>query len=363
MFSNMNTKYIIVGILCVLLVILGSWVMFKDKNIYEYDVKVSSAGGYSALLDFNHNYFTDQQGKILLPFTSFGGAVADGWAGGQQATAMGIKAPLPYGVKVRWFSITENQFWEGDAVLNQEKLEQLKHYRIHDVLYHNNNNFLDLSDFVINYAPGGLVTIWMTGNSEEYLITQFKAHKIEVLDWDSFIQPVLGEKISRKDYLAFQMDLKNGGASLDAKIRQEVLTKTVPGAEQWLRLMKQYSWFLKTNSSYELKGYFANYLNGEQYSTQQNQDQIKKLRAIPIAITVLLKSYKTKENIRLDFDFNKEEIMDGFEKLSQNQQGSEPIQLYLDINDTISEVSVYLIKGSEKIEIKNAKITQKDFPE
>lgn len=359
----MNMKYIIVGILCVLLVILGSWVMQRENNIYEYGVDVGVADGYLALLDRTNNYFTDQNGKKLLGFTSFGGSPMTAWGGGEQATAMGIKAPLPYGVKVRWFSIAENQFWEGEAVLNQEKLEQLKHYKIKDIFYSRHDRLLDYSVFSVDYAPGGLVTIWIGGSSEQYLVAQFRAKKVEEPNWDLFIQGALGEKISYKDYLAYLKKKADGPALLNDKIQKEILEKKVSGADPWLRLMNQYSWFLKANDLYELKGYFTNYLNGEQYFTYSNQDQTKIIRAIPFNIAVLLKSCKTKETIFLDFDFNKEEIMEAFEKLSKEQQGSEPIQLYLEINDNISEVSIFLMKGTEKIELEKVKITRKDVPE
>lgn len=280
---GINRKAIFL-ILVFILIAVGTWIMIDPKkklDNFAYDVLVGSAGGYSALLDFNHNYFVDKNGKILLAFTSYGGAASDSWGWGSQATGGLEKAmALPYAIKVRWFSIPENQFWQGEAVLNQEKLEQLKRYKPKKILYSEGKLFLANSVFIVNYGTGGLVTIWVFGDGEQFLLTQFQAKKIEEPNWDKFIQPALGEKISRKDYLAYQKNLKNGGSALNANIRQEVLDHKVPGAEPWLRLMKTYSWVLKTNDLYKLKDYETTYVNGEQYYTYQNQDQTK-LRAIP----------------------------------------------------------------------------------
>lgn len=354
----------IILILAFIFIVVGTWIMIDPKkklDNFAYDVLVGSAGGYSALLDFNHNYFVDKNGKILLAFTSYGGVANKSWGWGEQATG-GLEGAmaLPYAIKVRWFSIPENQFWQGEAVLNQEKLEQLKQYKVNNILYPGTGLFLANVSFVVNYGTGGLVTIWVSNDGEQFLLTQFQAKKIEEPNWDSFIQPVLGKKISRKDYLASKMNLKNGGSALNANIRQEVLDHKVPGAEPWLRLMKTYSWVLKTNDLYELKDYETTYVNGEQYYTYQNQDQTKP-RAIPKSLVTLMEDRKTHQIIRLDYDINQDEIINAFEKLAK-EQGSEPIQIYLDIDEKLTNANLYLIKGSQKIEIKQVVVDREDPP-
>lgn len=359
---GINRRNIIL-ILTFIFIVVGTWIMFDSKkklDNFAYSVRVGSAGGYPALLDFNHNYFIDKNGKILLAFTSYGGPANEGWGQGQQATG-GLEGamPLPYAIKVRWFSIAENQFWQGEAVLDQEKLEQLKQYKVNNILYPGTGLFLANVSFVVNYGTGGLVTIWVSNDGERHLLTQFQAKKIDEPNWNQFIQPVLGEKISRKDYLSEQIR-RNDYSVLSENIRQEVLNHKVPGAEPWLRLMKTYSWVLKTNDLYKLKDYETTYVNGEQYYTYQNQNQTKP-RAIPKSLITLMEDHKTHQIIRLDYEFNQDEIIDAFEKLAKDT-GSEPIQLYLDVDAKLSKVDLYLIKGSQKIEIKQVGISREDPP-
>lgn len=340
-------------ILIGILILGGVWWMIQQPKEYKYGVEVGSAGGYTMLPDFNHNYFTDQQGRIILPFTT-GGPVSKGWPGSDQATNLGETQILPYKITVRWYSIAEDQFWEGEAFFDQKQLEYYSHKLARSL------------DFIVNYAPGGLVTVWMSGlEGEIYLITQFKAHKIDNVNWDEFITPLFGKfKESRGRYLEYQLKGTKGKTrycNLTKEIQQEIKEHKVPDAEPWLRLMNRYSWVLKTNNLYKLKKYSVVYVNGEQYKTLQMNTQSDS-RAVPFVIISDIEDIKTHQPIRLVYTFNKEEIIDAFEKLSK-EPGSEPMQLYLDIDDKLTKVDLYLIKGSQKIEIKNVKISREKAPD
>ncbi|MDI2111754.1 DUF2931 family protein [Commensalibacter nepenthis] len=357
----MNKKLKIIFGLILVLILVGGFKMLTASKEYQYDVNVASAGDYSVLLDFNHNYFTNQANKIVMAFTSFGGPPMEAWGGGEQATPLGLKQELPYKITVRYFSIPENQFWEGSAILDQEKLKQLENYKINNIITGSYRIFLENFTFYIAYAPGGLVTVWIFGGGEQYVVAQFKAHKIEEPNWDRFVQGVFGEQMSRKRYLADQMapeKFTNFNRVISEKIRKEILEHKVPGSEPWLRLMNKYSWVLKTNNLYELKDYKTTYANGEQYYSYQNQDQTKP-RAVPISLITFIRDKKTHKDIRLDYEFNQNEIIDAFEKLAK-ETGPEPIQLYLDIDEKLSKVDLYLIKDSQKIEIKKVEISRNE---
>lgn len=323
--------------------------MIQQPQEYQYSVDVGSAGGYTMLPDFNHNYFTDQQGNIILPFTT-GGPVSKGWPGSDQATNLGEQQVLPYKITVRWYSIAEDQFWEGNTVFDQKKLEQCLQ-----------SLGGRLNNFIVNYAPGGLVTVWMSGNGLRFLVTQFKAHQIDDVDWSKFITPLMAENVNRKQYLLYQMQVKgkNYYRVIDDKVQQEIREHKVPDAEPWLRLMYRYSWVLKTNNLYNLKYYSTTYVNGEQYYTYQNEQTPP--RAIPLKLITIIEDNKTHQLIRLDYYFNKDEIITAFEKLAK-EPGKEPIQLLLDIDEKLTKVDVYLIKASQKIEIKQVEVSRKEPP-
>lgn len=351
---NKPQKILIIALIVGMIAIIIGGTMFSGSKEYEYGVRLGSAGGYKMIPDFNHNYFTDQQGKILLPFTT-GGPAPTSWRGGGQATDVGNKQPLPYGITVRWFSIAENQFWEGNAVLDQEKLEWLKHYKVNNALAPQRDNVLSYFSLIVNYAPGGLVTVWISGVGERYLVAQFHAKKVENIDWDSFIASALNENISRKQYLAYQMQAKgkNSYRVISDKIQKEIKENKVPDSSPWLRLMHKYPWNLKVNSPFILKNYFTKYVNGEQYYFRKDQDLS---RAVPFELITFLENTTTKEAVRIDFTFDQKEIMDDFEKISKDQNNT-PIEMYFDMNPDMTQVSVFLIKGQQKIELHKGNVS------
>lgn len=351
---NKSQKILIIALIVGMIAIIIGGTMFSGSKEYEYGVRLGSAGGYKMIPDFNHNYFTDQQGKILLPFT-MGGPAEKGWGAGDQATDVGNKQPLPYRITVRWFSIAENQFWEGRAVLDQEKLEWLKHYKVNNILYPSNNYFFKYFNFVVNYAPGGLVTVWVVGDGERYLVAQFHAKKADDIDWDSFIGSALNENISRKQYLAYQMQAKdkNYYRVISDEIQKEIKENKVPDSSPWLRLMHKYPWSLKVNSPFILKNYFTKYVNGEQYYFRKDQDLS---RAVPFELITFLENTTTKEAVRIDFTFDQDEMINDFEELSKDPSNI-PIEMYFDMNQGMTQVSVFLIKGQHKIELHKGSVS------
>lgn len=351
---NKSQKILIIALIVGMIAIIIGGTMFSGSKEYEYGVRLGSAGGYKMIPDFNHNYFTDQQGKILLPFTT-GGPAPTSWRGGGQATDVGNKQPLPYGITVRWFSIAENQFWEGNAVLDQEKLEWLKHYKVNNALAPQRDNVLSYFSLIVNYAPGGLVTVWISGVGERYLVAQFHAKKVENIDWDSFIASALNENISRKQYLAYQMQAKgkNSYRVISDEIQKEIKENKVPDSSPWLRLMHKYPWILKVNSPFILKNYLATYVNGEQYYFRKDQDL---LRAVPLEFITFLENTTTKEAVRIDFTFDQDEMINDFEELSKDPS-SIPIEMYFDMNQDMTQVSVFLIKGQHKIELHKGSVS------
>ncbi|MDI2091907.1 hypothetical protein [Commensalibacter oyaizuii] len=52
----MNKKLKIIFGLILVLILAGGFKMLTASKEYQYDVNVASAGDYSVLLDFNHNY-------------------------------------------------------------------------------------------------------------------------------------------------------------------------------------------------------------------------------------------------------------------------------------------------------------------
>lgn len=162
------------GVIFVLLIILLS--LIKESTAmtkeYRYFIDLGAPEAYEVLFDFDSNYLTNQQGDILLPFAVFGGSPCRRWGMGQQATSLSERNPLPAGIKVRWFSVTENQFWEGECLFNQQLLENLTHYTVDNLLYRKKDKFSDYMGITVYVVPEGLVTVWINGGygAEQFLL-------------------------------------------------------------------------------------------------------------------------------------------------------------------------------------------------
>ncbi len=329
----------------------------STEKTYHYGVNVSSADGYMVLLDFNNNYLTNREGQPILPFTSVGGPPEIGWGWGVQATGIDYP-PLPYGVKVRFFSIAENQFWEGETGFDQTKLQQLNTYTVNDIIYRTKNPFLGSFDFIVNYAPQGLVTIWISGEGEIFLLTQFKAKKVEEKNWMQFVSAILpteNNTLTREKYLIYQLegtDRVTPYAVLSEKIKKEIAEHRLPSSAPWLRLMNTYPWVLTTNDEYPLKDYKTRYVNGELYYTYKEQDQYQLApRAVPYELVVYFENKKTNELKRADLYFDQEQMIQAFEKLNKSLENTGPIKLHLNIDDDLTRVDVYVIRGKESVEV------------
>ncbi len=321
---------------------------------YKYHVNLGAAVAYEVLYDFDSNYLTDEQGNVLLPFAVFGGSPTEQWGMGQQATAVSERNPLPSGIKVKWFSVTENQFWEGEYRFNQQFLENLTHYTIDALLTRSQEKFTEYMGIIVYAVPGGLVTVWIRGGhgSEQFLLAQFQAKKVEEPNWDYFSQRVLKRQktISREDYI--KEVLSRPTMQQTAK---ELAEGKKPSSEYWQQLMKTYPWQLTLSEGFTLKGYSTWYQNGEKYYTYQQDNQLAKNRPVPRDFTFYFEGNGHTLQ-RFDFIPDAEEIKQAFAEIALTSPLEAPIDLHLEISKDIKQLDAFLIKGDTKIELKNIKV-------
>lgn len=327
-------------------------------KIYPYSINVGAAPKYDVLFDFDNNYFTDSEGKPLLRFTAIGGSPAIDWGGGSQATLLSEKNPLPTGIKVRWFSVVEDQFWEGEYQFNQELLQQLSQYKVNDIIDRTESMFMGNFDFTVYVVPGGLVTVWINGAGNIYVLAQFQARKVEENDWASFSEVLQRGKnfsISRADYIKER--LTDPDTVMGRETQQEIDKGTVPkDSAPWKRFMNIYHWVLTVNDEFILKDYFTRYVTAEQYYTYANEDQYAlKPRPVPKYLSYYLEDKNSKKLHRLNLYLDPEETMSAFETLSKGGISMEPIKLHLSIDSAVKNIDVFLIQDKQSIELKKIK--------
>lgn len=333
------------------------------KN-YHYSVDLGFNSSYP--MDFDYVTLIDKSGEpVPLYITGDGGPSI--WGSGSQASSLLERNPLPNGIKLRWFSHTENQFWEGEYQFDSRLLQQLKKYRVgHPFHYFQTKpkDFMERTYYYIYATPGGLLTIWISGAGEKYLLAQFQANKVD-MNWDSFMKREYGYIMSRYN---FQPPTRE-------QYIQERLEKIAPpkngklatDATPWLRYMQSYPWHLKLNHQVQLKDYETRYTNGERYFTYATTNQaLLGSRPIPNTIDLYFVNNQTNKLQRARIKFGSEEtgweeIIKGFEALGNSKPKDQAIELYLSIMLEQNEVEAYLIKGDTKLELLDIKPTLIDL--
>lgn len=319
---------------------------------YNYHVEVGHPIEYQAIFDWNNSYLYDTYKQPLL---DFGGEIGSGsdWGNGTQITSLFYEGPIPSGIKVRWFSVMEDQFWEGEYKFNFSQLTALHHDKVWKTLY---QEFSDPMKNGVSYTvyvvPGGLVTIWMNTSANKILLGQFQAKKIDI-PWEDFASSLLIE-MNRENFI--QMHLTS--INTPEYVRQEAKNNKLPSFVRWKRLMKTYSWKLKGSSNFILKDYFTRYVNGEQYYTYQGDLQQSE-RAVPHFFYVYLED-KFGKITRLGITLDKEEIIAAFEKLNSKYSMNTEFTILIDETDDLQYTRIYLIVGEDKVSI-NADCSLEDL--
>lgn len=355
----------ILGLLAILLIGYGFTTMTNStETCYHYSINLGAPRKYEMVYDFNENYFTDHTGKPLLRFAIIGGSPADDWGQGNQATLLSERNPLPSGIKVRWFSVAEDQFWEGTYQFDQQRLNRLVQTKVNDIIDSTTKNLTEYFEFTINMVPGGLVTIWILGEGNQYIVAQFQANKVDEPDWDKFSRILERGKdfhISRADFIKER--LTETTTEMGKYTQQEIIQGKLPtDSAPWKRMMLTYPWILAVNDEFILKDYFTRYTSAEQYYTYQDQNQFSlPPRPVPIYLSYYIEEVVTHKLNRLNLLLDPEETMTAFAQLNNAKPLHEPIKLFLSINDSITDIDVYVIKGQQSIALKNMKTQLTDL--
>lgn len=330
-------------------------------KVYHYYIEAGSPANYPMIYDFTGNYFFDKDLRVFLNFTAPGGS-AMYWGGGTQATSISEYNPLPYGMNIRWFSVTENQFWEGSYLFDQKILQKFPNYTVNNILFRDKTPFTRYFSFNVYVTPGGLVTIWVNAEGEQFLVGQFYAEKMQTEpDWNLFYRRAIS-KISRiiEPRISFIEDTIQRSKSYIKDVYKGKperfnthQTKKPYTAEPWLKTMKKYHWYLSLNEGFALKDYLTWYVNGEKIFTYTGDNQLATTRAVPYNFTFYFTDTLNNNKLkRIDITFDSDEIMEIFQKVSRNSSTDPTINLYIEIDHDYKQVSVFVINGKTKIELK-----------
>ena len=356
---TMLKKYIYTLIAACIFAGLGGYFMTQhsQEQVFHYMVEAGATEGYDAIYDFNKNYLMDAQGEPVLHFTAIGGSPESEWGGGYQATLLSEYHPLPAGIHVRWFSVAENKFYEGEYLFDQEILKRLMSYQTHNLFWRSRKPFMEYFSFNVNLTLGGLATVWVNAGAEQFLLAQFYASEVQDNDWEGFIQIHRRRSPpSREEFV--ESIFTDPDSLMSTKTRQEIAEGRLPvDGASWKRLMQKFPWKLVGDENFTMQDYLAWYMNGEQYFTYTDPAkgfiQDRTLQPVPYRLSFYMTDNTPEKKLRRINMYLKQDnhLLEQFETMNKIEPANAAFEMQIVVKPDFTEIFVYLVKGEHRVEL------------
>ncbi|VEH20922.1 Protein of uncharacterised function (DUF2931) [Chryseobacterium nakagawai] len=245
------------------------------NNKYEWLTLTTADMGYN--MEIVDGSFYDNKGEVIAGIPSRQVLQSQWWNGDSGVMIVGEQyRPIPFGMKIRWFSYAEDKFYEGDFKLDYEKLSKLFKEGL------NCKESSNYKYFKIALAPGGQVFLYLLGGNS-LLVGDFLAKESHSLQWTD-----LGNKSNEQRNNA----VKHFQGEMPLQTQQEISEKRI-NTQIWKDINLHYPWsytfkVADFNNSFELKKQKmgVDYINGEEAWCISEIDYLTKSspKAIPMEI-------------------------------------------------------------------------------
>jgi len=306
-----------------------------DMTKFEWQATESGPKHYPMEIISGSLKYHDGSGSSYVP----NGATLDhGWGWGRSSHVLGDgkrKDPLPNRLTIRFFSYTEDQFYEGDFELPYEKILALfqagfySHSKGEEVTYRN---------IIVGVSPGGGVAVWLWAYEKITEVFFGQAEKADI-PWSRL---TTATKISREEYVRRRVE-----ESLKTPERIEALRKNGVPLDLWKNYRIRYHWQpLFTGMTLRDPRLHTKYFNGEQgfLDYPPGKEAAALTHAVPKEIGVYWKNPNGR-NQQFDFTFDDTEIMSVFKTLSKHQL---PITLEFSMRRNEDGRAIHFIVHTEK---------------
>ena len=297
----------------------------------------SCADGYPATID-EARFITPNGGSFPVPYGHFlngnWGRSGIGWAVGDEMQA------APDSLEIRWFSYTENKFYEGHFLLPQEKLYALLKQGYWQADEKKQGTY---SNLTVTVVPTGVVVVWLSGRLNKVLIGRYQAREIEY-DYERFMPG--------SDRVVAMQEAK---AAMSPAARHAMATGTV-SSRQWDAYLKTYPWRLEFSRPLTLGPFGVDYLNAEGMEDPPTPDQAAFAqlllapgpKPVPTALGLEVTGPYGRQR-RLDLALPDEaETMAAFQALHARHP-QEPIVLFVDVDEPLTQATLSLRAGGQVV--------------
>lgn len=284
------------------------------ENVEKYNWLASESAPKLYPMQIVRGNFLSQDGSSL--YIPSGKTLLQGWGWPVSNHVVGpdLKS-LPNKIEITFFSYLENQFYQGSFDLPYDKILSLFKAGYFSP---NENSHITYDAIVAGIAPGGTVSVWLSGIDRETEVFQGKAKKIDG-EW-KWIND--NPKYTRDEYI--RLEIKD-----DLKPEElKAIDKNGIPFTSWEKYHKlRYYWYPKFIGIELRDDWIQNvkYYNGEEgyLGYPLSETELKKTRGIPEQIDFIWK-YDEDTNYSYEMYFDEKEMFDVFEKYSSK---NDPLEL------------------------------------
>lgn len=301
--------------------------------------------GYPATID-EARFITPAGGSFPVPWGHF---LDSGWGGGGTAWVVGdALQPVPDSLEIRWFSYTEDTFYEGHFLLPQERIYALLKRGLWD---DENRKQVTYNDLSVCVAPAGAVYVWLTmGRSNAVLIGRYQAREI-AYDYARHRPGV--------DRVA---DVRSTRAKLAPEVQREIAAGTI-SAKRWDAYIKPYPWQLAFSQPLTLTDLSFSYFDAEATGDPVSPDMAAFFqiwlapspKPVPKSCMVYVAGAYGRKKLFKVSPFDERETMAAFQALAAKHP-KEPITLFVDTDEQLSKATLSLRAGTQVISLTKSSV-------
>jgi hypothetical protein len=263
------------------------------------------------------------------------GGSAIGWAVGED------QQPAPDLLEIRWFSYTEDKFYQGRFLLPQQRIYALLKQGFWDEDQGKQATYNDLS---LSVVPTGVVVVWLSsGRSQQVLLGRYQAREV-LYDYERY-QPGVDRTA----------DVKYRQAHMSPAVQHEIATGTI-SSKKWDEYLKTYPWKVEFSRPLTLYDFYISYLNAEATGNPPTPDLAAHVRAflapepkpVPKAVNLYVAgAYGRKRLVQVD-SFDEQETMAAFQTLHAKHP-TVPITLRVEVDERLTKAALVLQAGGQAI--------------
>jgi len=311
---------------------------------FELSASPGCADGYPATID--DAYFLSPGGGFPVPY---GHRLEGNWGGSAIGWSVGDEMqPAPDSLRIRWFSYTEDKFYEGHFLMPQERIYKLIKAGLWDVEHRERITYNDLS---LSVVPGGVVVVWLTrGSGDKVLVERYEAREI------------LYDYARHRPGVDRVASVREGRAAASPEAQRAIATQTL-GPQKWDTWLKRYPWQLAFSQPLTITNYHITYFSEEATYDPPTPDMAayaqvvlaSNSKPVPSRINLYVAGAYGRKKLFKVSPFDEAETITAFQTLAAAHPG-QPLTLFIETNERLNEAKLSLRAGKQVIPLTKSQV-------